>query len=149
MRLLCLILILVSCGRPSSPVREYELEAYAQLFEREIGVSTQGISLIFVTDDTKTAGTCTTYNTGRKEIAINTKHWAPIDALARVQLIYHELGHCAMGLKHDDLLVRDSSGYSMPNSIMNAYFFGDMWYWKSYADKYKQALKNNNYLFSN
>jgi len=35
-----------------------------------------------------------------KKIIINYNHWVKLDPVHRKELMYHELGHCALNLKH-------------------------------------------------
>ena len=50
-----------------------------------------------------TVGICTTWsNTPYKEIKINLNYWNSTTDYCRKSLIYHELGHCALGRGHDN-----------------------------------------------
>ena len=50
-------------------------------------------------------------------ITINPGHWGGLPKSSRKQLLYHELGHCALFRKHDDSRTEDGR----PASIMNRF----------------------------
>jgi len=71
-------------------------------------------------------GECITYTNGQKEIIIDEEYWnAPeIGDGDREELIFHELGHCQLGLVHVNTLLPNG----MPTTIMNAQHFSGTWY---------------------
>jgi hypothetical protein len=46
-------------------------------------------------------GTCFKYKNGYRYIAISKGYWAFLNEAQRTQLIWHELGHCQLGLMHN------------------------------------------------
>lgn len=117
------MMILTGCGkRDSKPVAVVDevLSPYLKRFENDIGVYTAGINAVFGDTKAPIVGQCTTYSDGRRDIEIDKEFWDQSDDLAREELIYHELGHCAMGLGHDNSSLPDGC----PKSIMNEYTLG-------------------------
>lgn len=58
-----------------------------------------------------TLGQCTVGMGTVPTIEIDFKHWGSLEEATRVALLYHELGHCVLGLSHTE----------NPNSIMYPY----------------------------
>lgn len=48
------------------------------------------------------AGKCIEYSDGSTKIIIDGPTWVSISDINRERLIYHEMGHCALGLPHVD-----------------------------------------------
>lgn len=136
---LLFFIILSSCGR--TPYIEPELIKYLNRFEKEINYSTENIAVVFTNLDAPTIGVCTLNDFSFNFIQLDRRFWESSDEYEREQLIYHELGHCAMFLEHNDTEVTYNS-VKIPGSIMNSTFFGDMLFYKNNAQKYKDALKN-------
>lgn len=141
-------MVMIGCGKEKTETRDLkvhvdsELEQYALEFEQEMGVNTDYISMMFGDLSGLQMGLCTSWSDGRREITIDKEYWDEQDDLGKEQLMYHELGHCAMNLSHDASLVLDpNTNQNIEASIMNPYFFGDDYNWHSYRDAYKQALK--------
>jgi len=65
--------------------------------------------------------------------------------LRREQLVFHELGHCVLGRKHDSRMIeRETVGYR-PHSIMHPQIFADLSDYVIYKDSYiKELCKENN-----
>lgn len=113
---------------------DQELAAYAYRFEEEIGVSADGISLGFGDLDGYVVGTCSIGSSGRK-ITIDREFWDRIEEHVKEELMYHELGHCAMYLDHDESIA--DSG--CPVSVMYPYVLD--YCYLHHADEYKQDLR--------
>lgn len=135
-----------SCGQKPSHynvVVEMELEQYARSFELDMGVNVTHISIRFGSLSGSTVGLCTSWSNGDREIIIDFEFWDYLSEDAREQLMYHELGHCAMDLIHDATIILDPNTNSdIEASIMNPYFFGNDYNWSAYRAEYKEALKN-------
>ncbi len=134
-----LLFIVSACGR--EPYVDPELFQYAKNFEKEIGYSTANITMIFRDLDMPTIGRCTIDLSSNNLIEIDSNFWMISDFDEKEQLMYHELGHCAMYLDHDDRKITHQY-MEMPGSIMNSYFFGDFPFYKQHKTQYKEALKN-------
>lgn len=113
--------LLSACGMPQDPVViDPDLLEYSARFEQEIGVSSSGISMVFEELSDGAVGLCTVSASGRK-ISIDPNFWRSIDEDVREELMYHELGHCAMDLEHDESLM---AGSRCPQSVMYPYVLG-------------------------
>lgn len=135
-------MVLTSCGKYSDVHVDSELEPYALEFELDIGVNTSGISIRFGELIGNQIGLCTIRGSENKEITIKREYWDKLSKLARQELMYHELGHCAMDLDHDDATVFDpNTRLNIAASIMHPYFFGNSYNWSSYNSAYKKALR--------
>jgi hypothetical protein len=131
------IVILAGCGQASQfmPVTvDPALAPYLASFERDIGASTAGISAAFADTETQanplgeTIGECITWvdDSGTvvaRNIQVDAAYWAGASADARLELMYHELGHCALNMQH----ITTFQGNGCPTSIMYPYEFGDAW----------------------
>lgn len=123
---------LIGCGQvedfirneavPSDP-RQFrdiqpELRDFYIEFENETGVSawhvTSGIAEL---DDSKVA-ICTTWGGKYPQITYNSKHWDKDSYDQKHQTMFHEFGHCVLGLGH-----RDEYENGCPVSIMNKFSF--------------------------
>lgn len=126
-------LSVVSCGRnndhssypndgsPHIPVTVDPLLApYMIKFENDVGVNTSGITAQFAALTAPTVGQCVQYSNGDKVIQIDPIYWATAVLSTREQILYHELGHCAMNLQH--IVTLDAS--NCPISIMYPNAFG-------------------------
>lgn len=143
-------LLLTSCGLNRTEDRVHsdaELVQYALEFERSMDIDSSYISLTFGDLVGHIMGLCTSWSNGKREITIDRGYWAEIDIEAREQVMYHELGHCAMNLNHDDAVLLDTStNHTIEASIMYPFFFGNDYNWGRYKLAYKQALKNQSHL---
>ena len=116
-------------------VVDEELLVYAQRFEEEIGVSTSGISIFFEELEGDTVGLCT-ISSLKREIRVDPTFWAEIEDHVKEELLYHELGHCAMYLDHDETM---SDNYC-PLSVMYPYVLDRCYF--LYINDYKDDLKS-------
>lgn len=83
-----------------------------------------------------TLGVCTIFHGMNKEIFINVKSWQYLSIQEREQLIYHELGHCALDRPHDETILENG----MPKSFMYPMMFP---YSKTLRSYYLNELFNN------
>lgn len=116
-KVVCLALMLSACGKKEAVV-DPELSEYAMRFEREMGVTTEGINMGFGSLKSPSVGLCSIKN-GEVRITIDRAFWDTIGEEQREHLMYHELGHCAMGLDHDNSIM----GNNCPKSMMYPYLF--------------------------
>ena len=68
-----------------------------------------------------TVGLCFSWTDGWREIGIDTDFWDDASYLRRKALLWHELGHCVLGLDHDDKLTAGMSNSLMSTSLMSNY----------------------------
>lgn len=90
-----------------------------------------------------TVGTCQR-NKNSQQIYIKKSYWDKASLSGREELIFHELGHCLLGMNHDTSIVqaRDYStgellGYDLPASIMSPNVLWD----KAYEQNREQYIK--------
>ncbi len=145
--LLLAISTLVACGPKPPDYLEVDdqLLPYFNRFKLEaesrgISLDTNRLRMAFDDDMSKTNmnGNCKisqrTYNDGLnkktisvREISINTKMFFASDEYFRFEVTFHEMGHCLLGLQHEDQFstLRTSSNLKlMPSSWMNTYMYG-------------------------
>lgn len=144
--ILLISILSLNCGKKVDAIVDPELKVYMDRFRDEIGMPDDYVSAGFGTLTQPTIGLCQV-DRDKYTITIDPTFWATMNELGKEQLMYHELGHCAMNLGHNSatLTVTDPNGNAVqiPASIMNPYWFGDQWYYATYRDKYKTALRNN------
>lgn len=141
-KLIGLMLLLSACGTKEKAFIDPAFNEYVQDFEMKVGVPVNGVDIVFKPTQYPTLGVCWSGGTGNNKIEIDPTHWKKMSKYGREQLIYHELGHCVLGLKHNNGEV-EINNWTVEGSIMNSYWFGNAWYYLKYNEKYKQALKNN------
>ncbi len=141
-RLLLALGLLSICACGKAPVSvDPALQPYFASFETDVGFSTDGINAEFATNLEnnplgETVGECMIYTDGTRTIRIDSAYWAKIDNDSKTELMYHELGHCSMGLGH-------TPGYQAngcPVSIMNPYTFANPGCFGSDKSYYFQEL---------
>jgi len=102
---------------PTDPV----FVKYINKFNIEMNMSTN-ISTTFKKMDDKYAGICHSWSDGHREITINKKYWDNYSDKQREQLIFHELGHCALNREHNDDTIM-LNGTTCPDSVMRSKMF--------------------------
>lgn len=140
------ILILIGCGqdpysegiKTNNPIFNEHIEYFKYLYRVDVNVP---IILTDITDG-HSVGICHAYtpNNHHNWIEIDSKYWLKLSYYGKQQLIFHELGHCVLGLNHDNTLMVVNN-YTIPRSIMYPYHFGEMWYYKYYLNYYYQELR--------
>ena len=138
--LFIMVFFLGGCIKPdaNTPVTiDPELRPYLTKFEEEIGVDASGINIVFGDIEGDIVGFC---NVGwkRRSIVIDRSSWKNLEHYEKEELMYHELGHCAMDLDHDDEQKKILN--SCPSSVMNSRLLGICY--KLYTNYYKQELKS-------
>lgn len=132
--LLAASVIMSGCGANPVTFNTYsvptEYEPYVNAFRQELAA--RGIPhtpyLVLDATDYNPAQDAECIQDGMGDsphIAVNPTFWASAGYNDRLEVIYHELGHCWLGIMHhdDDVL---SNGW--PASTMNTYHFdGDYW----------------------
>lgn len=92
--------------------------AQAKKHHRQLNLS--NLTLTFtdydLTDKPRVVGICTS-GYGYKDIVLETRFWEDAGPISREALVWHELGHCVLGLKHNDTLDKETG---CPISIMNS-----------------------------
>jgi Putative phage metallopeptidase len=123
--LLVVAIFLSYCRRkPSTP----EFEKYVTKFEQEFNIDTFGIPVHFKEMEGTEVGVCYYFHIKYwRSIGIKKEYWESVSDVDREILMYHELGHCVMGLEHDDTLF-DVGPFNINNSLMNSYTIPDVFY---------------------
>lgn len=129
--LLVIILMITGCGKPpqdvvvspQQPILPIVVDAsiapYFIRFTQNIGIDSNGISANLAALTYPTLGQCT-ISGPNKTVTIDPTFWANASDNEHEELVFHELGHCAMGLGHINTL----NPYNCPDSIMYQYEFG-------------------------
>ena len=117
--IMCIALLLGGCGftRVAIP-NDPTFDSIKLQFYYDTGVNVDHIPIYFEDLDGFVIGTCY-YSAFRNYIEIDKNYWDEFNAAEKEQIIYHELGHCALGR------IGHTIGYTnwCPNSIMNTYAF--------------------------
>lgn len=92
----------------------FELEAANRGIE--IDIDEMGISGFIENLDGDIAGQCASLSNGSKEVRIDADYWNISSVLNREFVIFHELGHCALGRAHLDDAERNGTCSSIMNS---------------------------------
>lgn len=136
---MAIILVLSACGRKGQIDPAFSV--YVRDFETKIGVSVNNVDIKFGKLKAPTIGVC--YDGGQfNQIRIDPDFWETMDENGKEQLMYHELGHCVLGLGHNNEL-STLDNMNVEGSIMNSYWFGNAGYYAKYKENYKKALKHN------
>lgn len=142
MWLLLPILFLAACG--NSQVSSYIDPDFKQLalnFSTEMQVDISDITIIYSNLDPNITGECLRFP-DYGLIHINPIYWPRFSPFGKEELLYHELGHCALYLPHDLNLI-SYKGDNIPASIMFPIAFGEYYYYKDLRSLYKRALRSN------
>lgn len=132
--------LVVGCGLPHPYTSNPDFDAYKAKFEQETGVKVT-VPIIYDSLDEQTVGLCETFADGYKLIRIDVDFWKVMGNGGKEEVIYHELGHCQLDRDHADQLTEAPTyGYSIPNSIMYPYIFGDASFYWMFREHYIQEL---------
>lgn len=114
----------VACSADETDTIDPELLTYFERFESEanarniiidfdkLGISGQIVSIRGST----IVGQCVTNDDGPDRILIEQDYWKNLSDLQREFLVFHELGHCALGRIHNDEKYLNGSCRSMMHS---------------------------------
>ena len=136
------LLLLISCGHVHDHVEteEYlgngvidtELTTLVSDFEQRYSVKAPNHMSIRIVDslyqisNPNVDGVCWTRAGVPELIEIRRERWDELSNGGQEQLLFHELGHCLLGLDHRNSYGIDVfTGYTCPNSIMNMYTFSE------------------------
>lgn len=133
-----ILLMATGCGKQDPAKVDTELRPYFDRFAQSVGKGTEGVSGSFASLKAPTAAVCSIRD-GYRAIQVDRAYWDAASEDAREETIFHELGHCALFLKHIEAL--DTSG--CPVSIMNPYTFGNTWCYYTGKAHYYQELASH------
>lgn len=122
-------------SRPSQKI-DNELLSYVKSFEDRYGVRYYGDAVIGELDQSK-AGMCS-ISVNRTVITINKMYMKSLSHYGLEELMYHELGHCALRLNHSN----NKDEYGCPTSIMYYAAFGNSWCYIDRREILLQELEN-------
>lgn len=77
----------------------------AEAASREAAIDWEAYDLdAFITniEETGVLGQCRTYSDGSKELVVDDQFWVNASDIEKEKVVFHELGHCALGLEHND-----------------------------------------------
>lgn len=152
MRLITLAIVLSGCGsaelrdhvtsapKPFKHSIEAELEPYWERFSELTNARSKHVAGFFKTLESPTVGLCTSYTDGSRKIEIDPQFWQDSTPLGKEELVFHELGHCALNLGHNDELIDLKDYGTIPASIMYPYVFGEASYYEQFRDYYVREL---------
>lgn len=112
---------------PKTPeLQTYVKEFIADAKARGIELSDDNLTIDFkghlsnTHDGLVTIGMCLPFLFSKREVFIDPNHWAFASPIERKVLIYHELGHCLLGLEH-----RDDGPHIMNSIIISDWYYSD------------------------
>ncbi len=146
---LMILLVLSGCGKIDGSAHrvDEEFKDAVAIFGRQallrgadVSKATNSINVVFDDFDTDTLGRCTKTPLGPKTITIDRRFWKTAYKNQRLAVVFHELGHCALGREHVDAV----DDQHRPVSLMfpSAAFPGDFFDEKS--DEYFDELFQSN-----
>lgn len=101
----------------SSYVKQFEDQAKQETSNKNFEVGDIPVNF---GDTTKPEydGVCLIYDDGTKEVVIKKSWWEKANLVSRRVMVFHELGHCRLGRKHDSSTV-EVDGEKVKTSIMH------------------------------
>jgi hypothetical protein len=113
--------------------------SYYKSFKENTGVNPYRISARFAKIKPDGGRTIIGYCYADGRIEIDPQQWKLLGPYGKEEVVYHELGHCAGGLDHDN---RMDDNTRCPYSIMYHAAFGDWYCYERYKDYYIKELKS-------
>lgn len=127
--LVVMMLLVLGCakselkGNPDANGREIDeallsyVESFEALTDRDVW-----FKVALGDMDAGKAGVCYKWNNGDREVTLNADVWYGITTNQKLQLVYHELGHCVLDRGHTEGSIT-LSGVEVPISIMRPQMF--------------------------
>lgn len=106
----------LSCARPSDQLIPIDVVPHIQSFEVTLNIEVHDVDIVFV-DKLPNPGMMGFCTLPAKKIYLSRQWWAHLPQETKESLIWHELGHCKLGIMHDDS--EDEQGRA--NSLMHTY----------------------------
>lgn len=132
-----LLILLTSCVTPVQRAGVSSLTYYRDLFAASTGCPTPTTLLRYGPTEGHIAAYC---ERARNRITINPSVWYDLTEYGREELMFHELGHCALHLDHNEdevaRLIIGGSVVIIPASIMYPVVFGDTAAYRTYRTEY-------------
>lgn len=132
-------MVLLGCGpKDADPIFvEPEMVPYFERFAEKVQASTQGIWGIFIPQDLPTIARCVIHANGDRAVEVDPSVWARFNDDEREEMIFHELGHCALDLGH----TTDLNSEGCPVSIMFPFAFAKSLCYTDHRDDYFLQLR--------
>jgi hypothetical protein len=115
--------VLVSaCSKTPELEVNAELQPYFDSFVQEAQKRGRTLTLdqingiIGAVDEKNVAAKCQTLSSGHKNVLVDQTFWFGASSSLRELVVFHELGHCALGRTHTDAAKADGSCASMMQS---------------------------------
>ncbi len=137
--LVLLALVLTSCGHPVPPVFvDPVLGPYINKYCALLGKDCSQIEVSFVKLPFSVIGECITDENDNRSIQVDPDFWTRVtqNANEKEALLLHELGHCVLGLGHNNRRLFDGC----PASIMYPIDFGGTPCYREHRGEYLAAL---------
>jgi hypothetical protein len=139
MRVILLILLTSCATGPDIDTSEYKympshVVKYVLPFEKKYGKSLKDVNIImykYPKKYKKAAGSC---NMISRQIKLNKQIWPHISEEKKYTIVWHELGHCVLGLSHSS-----SNFIGCPTSLMHYKAVSDKCF-KRHRKKYLNEL---------
>ena len=139
------------------PYQQTVLRPYVELFKAEallhgrLDPLPPGLGVAFMKDETiqlgasdrctapaEIIGYCFVPRLGPPTILIDRAYWEDAEVEDRIELVMHELGHCALARKHEDS-IQWWEGHRHPASFMHSSMVSGLHWWR-YMDFYMDEL---------
>jgi len=145
MRLLLLILLLLSgyaeAGRVIDPTEvmpggesNVAFSEFTLYFELRTGVSVSNVPIQFANLKPGMSGMCISWGSGERKIMVDRFVWTKLfNYEQKMQLIWHELGHCRLGIEHSDKVGADGCPTSLMHSLAISRKCTEKWNKKYYS----------------
>jgi hypothetical protein len=113
-----------------------ELVPYYAMYEDWYNVTIYDIPINFDILTNNQVGVCQTWSNGYREIRIEKAYWEAATEKEKIELVFHELGHCQQGRGHTSTYLTDGC----PVSLMDPYTL-DLWCLDTHWDYYIEELR--------
>ncbi len=122
------------------------LDKYVKTFESRWGNKIK-FRVMFNNLNNNIAGVCKRWYNGARLVEIDIIYFFNASESQKEQLVYHELGHCALFRDHDNsrVVFRDDPGVRFPYSVMNdvAFSISEIIAYDKYKKHYMVELFKN------
>lgn len=139
-----ILLFFCSCGKENKEVGrdvDPQLDSYVFDFEQQFGIPVTYKVGFYDKGASSSVGVCNIEANGHRGVEIDIAWFKTATAAQREQVIFHELGHCTLGLSHNDNLGFFANTHtSSPISVMYSTPFNPQ-----QADNY---MKNRSYYIN-
>jgi len=133
---IALILIVIQCACAPAAYVDSAVTLYVQRWNRLYpNDQADYVEIIFGALERPNVGWC-----GPSGVTLDRSFWEKSSDLGREALVFHELGHCVLGLGHDikDIVV---NGQMIHRSLMYPSTFGETWMYVANRDYYLNQLR--------